>query len=478
MSNVNLNIMYKFLATFGGNGKGWEEVADADNNQAITYGEFDKFTMSNQDDIFSQGNEDCDTVDELKDLINAFWNTVDTKRTGYVGKTDVRNKFALDDNEMKNIERNVERYNILSNFINNQTQPSFLSGNYGKIWKEMLEEKLGALLEASNLSGDELKNYLAQEYPRIAQECTAECSKMQYMDQLVKGDLFDDYREYYQYGSDETLNNLIQSYIEGLTEIKSPEEINNDIKAIINAYLAQAGINVEGDSLYNLEALGYQANVLNDLQKAVLMPEMIEALWTNEYEGYEDQFNKAVEKFIDEMGKNGESFDSIKSMLEDVDSLSEAFNNSNAKQSLDALIHYSNFNNSGIEEDNNDDNENPGYTIPGNLTLNGAQPITPGTNKPTGIQPGTLGTTIPPISTGTTVPSPNRTQITHYAEGSFLRAAENLFGYSIAHALDINNIENHPIYQNIISEVCSRIESGEWRYPEDKAKIDAYILTQ
>ena len=57
----------------------------------------------------------------------------------------------------------------------------------------MLEEKLGALLEASNLSGDELKNYLAQEYPRIAQECTAECSKMQYMDQLVKGDLFDDY---------------------------------------------------------------------------------------------------------------------------------------------------------------------------------------------------------------------------------------------------------------------------------------------
>ena len=102
MSNEISNTrIYTFLTSFNGQG-GWVSAADQDGDNFIMRCEFYDFIKKN-----FKGEDDK----KVDDLINKFWNSLDTnKSAGKIKGTSLRNLNALDKNEMENLENNLEKY--------------------------------------------------------------------------------------------------------------------------------------------------------------------------------------------------------------------------------------------------------------------------------------------------------------------------------------------------------------------------------
>lgn len=334
MSN-DLTKVYQFLSSFGSN-NAWVEKADKNGDEVIIKAEFTEFVNNNYKNW--SGNESGETLSA--DIINNFWKKIDTKVSGKVAGSSKSNRNALDKNEQENLNKKLESYVALDNFIKeNVTIPSVLTTT-GAQWKAAVSEELSAILEKNASKGaDALKEIWAEKLPEIENKQTALFCATEYQNSLVNG-LLKDYPDY-KVADDSTLNKLIDAYLKTINGDSDPSTIKSDIQEIMKTYLATAGLG-EGGS-YDLSALGYEmkdGDKLNGIQESVAKASIkknLEGIKTDaNYEKYKEYYDKAIEEFINaEVGKaTAGTFETVKTTG------LEAFKSSDAYKKIQLRVEF------------------------------------------------------------------------------------------------------------------------------------------
>mgnify|MGYP000834878128 FL=1 len=283
--STDISRVYAFLAKQGD----WVNEADKNGDGAVIKSEFRDFMEENFE---WNGEESSDSA--KNDLINSFWKTIDTNQSGKVSGTKLKNKNALDKKELAAMEDRIEMYEILNEFTSQLTAPSVVGD--GANWKKSVSEGLGALIEPYIKNGgtpEDLPAYLAEQAPLIEAKATADYCANEYLAEIM-GDVNKEYG--YTYGSDQTLQGMINSYIQSMTEGGDAETIQQTVQGIIDAYVATAGLGDE--SSVDMGDYGYTPTAnspLNDLQKAVIKTKLqqnVQAL--DDYETHKDLYEEAM----------------------------------------------------------------------------------------------------------------------------------------------------------------------------------------
>ena len=98
--STDVSRVYQFLAKQGD----WVSAADQNGDGAIVKAEFRDFMENSYE-------WDGETTEEGKnDLINTFWKSIDTKQAGNISGTKLKNKNALDSNEIAAMDKRIAIY--------------------------------------------------------------------------------------------------------------------------------------------------------------------------------------------------------------------------------------------------------------------------------------------------------------------------------------------------------------------------------
>lgn len=303
MSN-DLTKVYQFLSSYNQNGKTWVDSADKNDDGIIIKAEFKEFVNDNYKNW--SGNESGETLSA--DIINNFWKKIDTTVSGKVAGSSKSNRNALDKNEQAALDKKLEAYVALNDFIKENVDIPTVLTTTGTQWKAAVTDALSSILEKNASKGvDALKELWAEQLPAIANKQTALFCATEYQNTLVNG-LLKDYPDY-KVADDSTLNKLIEAYLTQINGEYDEETIKSDIQEIMKSYLETAGIG-EGGS-YDLSALGYEmkdGDKLNGIQEAVVKASIkknLEEIKSDaDYEKYKEYYDKAIEEFINaEVGK-------------------------------------------------------------------------------------------------------------------------------------------------------------------------------
>ena len=293
--STDISRVYAFLAKQGD----WVNEADKNGDGAVIKSEFRDFMEENFE---WNGEESTDSA--KNDLINSFWKTIDTNQSGKVSGTKLKNKNALDKKELAAMEDRIEMYEILNEFTSQLTAPSVVGD--GANWKKSVSEGLGALIEPYIKNGgtpEDLPAYLAEQAPLIEAKATADYCAQEYLADVM-GDVVKEYG--YAYGDDKTLQGMINKYIQNLPSDVTPEEIQQTVQNMINAYMSTAGLNEEG--IEDLKEFGYTPTAnspLNDLQKSIIQSKLQKAIesgsFADKYNDYKTMFDEAITKFMNNL---------------------------------------------------------------------------------------------------------------------------------------------------------------------------------
>ena len=328
MTEINTQKFYQFLAGFQKDGGSWTDVADGEHGNSDGYvikSEFRSFLNAEWN-----GNENGELTN---DIINKFWKAIDTNTSSNkISGTKLKNLNALDKNEVENLDKRLEVYVQFDEFVANEVNIPTVLTSTGSQWKSDVVDQLSAFVEEfikGGCSGD-LESILTEALPGIANKCTAQYCAVEYQDSIKNG-VLKDYPDY-KVADDKTLQELINSYIATIDPETDSGMIKEDIMTIVNAYLSTAGL---GDSdVSELDAYGLSLkDGLNDLQ-IVVITQTIKNDLANEakkYDGYKEQFNAAVQKFIDAKIKEGGTFEELKAAAGE-------FANSEFKTQLDNMV--------------------------------------------------------------------------------------------------------------------------------------------
>lgn len=326
MTEVNTRKFYQFLAQYQNEG-GWVNVADGEHGNGdgtIIKSEFRAFLNAEWN-----GEENGQLTN---DLINSFWKKIDTNTSANkIAGTKLKNLNALDKTEVANLDKKLEVYVAFDEFVANNVKIPNILTTTGSQWKAEVTNQLSQILEkyiSGGCKGD-LTELLSQSLPSITTKCTAQYCAVEYQNSLVSSAL-KDYPDY-KVADDSTLQSLINAYISKIDADTDPASIKEEIMSIMDAYLATAGLGA--GSNYDLSTLGLNKNQLNGIQIAVITQSIKNDLATEikNYEGYEDDFNTAVQEFINEKIQQGGSFEELKSSATE-------FANSKFKANLDNMI--------------------------------------------------------------------------------------------------------------------------------------------
>jgi len=300
--STDVSKVYLFLAQNGG-----ISAADKNGDGTVIKSEFRSFMEDNFE-------WDGETTDEGKnDLINTFWKTIDTQTSGKISGTKYKNKNALSSSEVDAMEVKIQAYQTLDTFASSLTMPTVVSDTAS--WKKSVTEGLSAKVEEylkTNTSVDGLEEYLTEISPAIEKKATADYCANEYLASSDVSSLLDGLD--YAYGSDNSLQSMVNNYIANIPEDATDDDIKSTIENMIQAYLATAGLT--GDNAFDLSEYGYSANetsALNDLQKAVLKKELetnLESIKNEaDYEANSSLYDTAVTEYITSVlneTKNGE----------------------------------------------------------------------------------------------------------------------------------------------------------------------------
>ncbi len=327
MTEVNTRKFFQFLAGYQKDGGNWVDVADSN------YGNGDGTVIKSEFRSFMNAEWNGEENGELtNDLINSFWKKIDTNTSASkISGTKLKNLNALDKTEVANLDKQLEVYVAFDEFIANNVKIPNVLNSTGSQWKADVTEKLSVLLEqyiAGGASGD-LDAILAEAYPKIANTCTAQYCAVEYQTTLVNS-VLKDYPDY-KVADDATLQSLITAYISTIDADTDPASIKEDIMSIMDAYLATAGLGE--DSGYDLSELGFNSSTINGLQKEVIIQTIKNQLSSevDKYKGYEDEFNSAVQKFIEAKLAEGGTFEELKACAGE-------FATSEYKKNLDNIV--------------------------------------------------------------------------------------------------------------------------------------------
>ena len=326
MSN-DISRVYQFLAKQGD----WIAAADANGDGSVIKTEFRNFMKESFE-------WDGETTDAGKnDLINTFWESIDTNQSGKISGTRLKNKNALDSKEIDSMSNTIEIYEILNNYTASLKAPNIISDAAN--WKKSVSEGLAALTETYIKEGGKAENleaYLAEKAPAVMRKATADYCANEYL----KSEMSDFVKEYaYSYADDNTLQGIIDTYIQNIPADVTDDQIKETVIQIIDAYLSTAGLK-DGDTSI-LAEYGYEANdnlPLNDLQKSIVTKNVqtaLEELKNNEdYAENSELYDSVINDYITNLlnGATYGDFDSLK------DQSMEMFQNSDEYKNLSNLL--------------------------------------------------------------------------------------------------------------------------------------------
>lgn len=296
--STDISRVYLFLAQQGG-----IKAADSDNDGVIIKTEFVNFMEENFE-------WDGETTDAGKnDLINSFWKTIDTNRSGSISSTKLKNKNALDKKEIAAAEDKIAMYEILNEFMDKVDAPDEVSDQYA--WKKSLADSLSNSVETwikQGVKAEELEGKLNEELPLAKARTTADYVAKDYIEEVLS-----DVSNYAR-GDDKILKRIIDEYITknfknktNSEELPSNSDIFNKIHELIDAYLATAKIG--SGNTANLSAYGYSPknnSPMNDLQKAVLMTEALESVASDadekaKFDMSNDGYKSALQEYLNSL---------------------------------------------------------------------------------------------------------------------------------------------------------------------------------
>lgn len=280
--------------------RNWQtEAASIDcNDGIITQNEFGQYITQNWD----AGTMGCATPEN--DLIRKFWNKFDTNTEGfYAGSSTIKNKFALDENEIKNMEKELELYEEFDSYIRNINPPQVLQSTKTQ-WLRSVKEDLYKCLESYHGEVDKLADYLNQFRKGIENSNTAIYCAVEVLSS-VQNDLPEGYSPF----DDATLLGILESYCSGILDNTSADTIMYDIKGIIREYLKTANIsnNVGGNPNINLN----NPNQWNDLQKSIIINKMKEEFFKDGYEEAPELHDKYIGLFLDYLESSNLTFSMV-----------------------------------------------------------------------------------------------------------------------------------------------------------------------
>lgn len=300
MSNdINTSKFYQFLANYKKSGENIADTIDAssygNSDGTLTKGEFRAF-VNNE---YNGWNGESKTESELNDLVNKFWRSIDKNTSSSKIKgTNLKNLNALDKNEEAAMEQKLELYVRFNQYTSKIKAPSVLT-TMASAWKKAVIEELTPILEefAKNGGSGDLEAALDAKFAEISNKQTAIFCAAEYQNKLSSS-LLKDYPDY-KIADDSTLAQLIENYVSTLNGDATPESIMEDMKKIVDAYLATANIGEGSD--FDLSKLGYSqkdSDRINDIQKEVIVKELLESLKSEkDYEKYKEYFTTALEKY-------------------------------------------------------------------------------------------------------------------------------------------------------------------------------------
>lgn len=325
MTEINTQKFYQFLAGFGKD-NAWASVADENHGDSDGYvikSEFRSFMNAEWN-----GNENGELTN---DIINKFWKEIDTGRSANKIGDDYKDLNVLSDKELEDLDKRLSVYSKFDEFFKNNVKVPDVLSTTGPQWTAAVKDKLSEVVEKYIKKSDgDLEDMLKTALPAIIRECTAQYSAVEYQEELRNGIL----KEYpdYKVADDNTLQGLIDQYLATINDTEiTPDAIYDSITTLIDAYLATAGLgDGEVDDFAGLEVT--PPTGLNDLQKAVITQKIKDDLAGDikDYEGFENAFNNAVQKFIDAKIAEGLEF-------EDLINAAAEFKSSDFKKELDNI---------------------------------------------------------------------------------------------------------------------------------------------
>ena len=302
MSN-EITKFYQFLSI---QGQDWTKVADKE------YGNSDGSLIKAEfkDYMNAEWNGEEMGLTLTDDLINKFWRKIDTNTSTDVikGTNSIRNYNALDDKEVENLGKRIEAYQQFNEYVDMTVQSPGVFTSSDAEWRTAVIDELMLHLEDwinNGFQGD-MAEYLEQFRTDIENKYTAEFCASEYQNELLQS-VLKDYPDY-KVGDDSTLTDLLENYVKNLESMEGtvdPETIKSDVRAIIDAYFATAGLG-EGSG-YDLSQVGYEpkeGDKLNDIQKEVLSAKLRENLADitsdENYEEFKALYDAAINAYIEE----------------------------------------------------------------------------------------------------------------------------------------------------------------------------------
>ncbi len=301
MTKIDISKAYQFLASFG-DVNAWKEQADGcgtngKKDGTVIKSEFRAFMKEN----FASWNGESNTVKEVNDLVDRFWNKIDTNTSEKkIAGTAYKDLNGLNNDEVEALGNKLELYVAFDTYMSKISAPKVLT-TQAMQWKKDVRDGLSVSLEEYIKQGgskDGLEAYLEQIRPTVENKATANCCAKEYQDSLASG-ILKDYKDF-DIRSDEDLQNIINKYLEGVGADKTPEQIQEDIKAILDGYLATAGIGKGNSDI--LGDYGYSQNEddrLNAIQSEKVKKDLLNSVKNSDYyKKYPEDFTKLIENFV------------------------------------------------------------------------------------------------------------------------------------------------------------------------------------
>lgn len=222
MSSNGINEIKKFLANYGTK---WIKDADTNKDSAVTKNEFSHFIQTNYNGKISASE------------INAFFDTLDVnKGNGCARGTNVSNYGALDKDETEVMQKYIEMFDKVKNWLNQQNLPADIANDV----KNALLDKMSECTTAEELQGLMNENNLN----RLINETYANKYVNEYLKELFlnTASQYEDLVSLgkYAYADDPELVAIYSQIIydaSNTTERLNPQDLKNQIRTAIKAYV-------------------------------------------------------------------------------------------------------------------------------------------------------------------------------------------------------------------------------------------------
>ncbi|MCM1003751.1 MAG: hypothetical protein NC408_05345 [Candidatus Gastranaerophilales bacterium] len=337
MADITSSQIFLFLAKQDD----WKTKVDKNKDYEITKGEMREYLSgSDFENYIGMGIDDVSAK-----VFNEFWAKLDNNVSDY----------KLDETEEGKLDSTVANYQKLEELISKNAPNGTVNTKYMGTWEARIAELLLEKVESGEQSIDDViadTSAFIVAYNKATAEVLAEQYKND--DTSIKSILSSAGIDY-EITKDETLNNVINKYIEDVVSKFTystdengqpnftPADINKQIKNLINSYLKTAGLG-DGGTI-DVSKYGYNPETLNEVQNAVVLKKVSDKLSgeKSKFAGYENEFNGVLNSFLaNYLESSGITAEGGKSLFDTIvgklDQIKSAFTSSKEYKNLETTM--------------------------------------------------------------------------------------------------------------------------------------------